>query len=165
MPDLEILLEEMISTVLGGEIMPTRVPLPPGQLAISRLIIHDMVDDSYLAVELRVEGPLAQMLAASMLTEADPTPDEVLDAIAELGNIAGGNVKTLLCHHARLSLPSPTLAAMPADDLEGTVRVGVTVLGHTVELVVMALPAAEDSTRWPPEFAEQPTAGLLDEAS
>jgi hypothetical protein len=121
-----------------------------------------MADDSYLAVEVRLEGPLAQMLAASMLTEADPAPDEVLDAIAELGNIAGGNVKTLLFHSARLSLPAPRLAAVPVGDPVGTVRAGVRVLGHAVELVVMMLPGPDDSTLWPPDFIDQPVAEMLE---
>jgi hypothetical protein len=96
------------------------------------------------------------MLAAAMFAVADPSPDDVLDAIAELGNIGGGNVKSLLWHSARLSLPAPMLAVMSPDYPPGAVRVAVKVLGHVVEMVVIPLTGPDESTTWPALFVEPP---------
>ena len=148
-PDLEILLVEIIAMVLGEEALPTDNSLPEVPLAIARLIIHDEADDSYLGVEVRAEGDLATMLAASLLGEPDPGSEDVLDVIAELGNIAAGNVKKLLTTNGRLSLPAPVLSAEIPDDPEGTVRAVACLLGHVVELVAMPVSGADAATRWP----------------
>jgi hypothetical protein len=154
LPDLEILLVEMVSSVLREEVLSAGDPLPAAQLATSRLIIHDLEADSYLGVEVRTEDTLARMLAASMFAVADPSPDDVLDAIAELGNIAGGNVKSLLWNSARLSLPTPLLAVSDPGYPDGAVRVAVRVLGHVVEMIVIPVAGPDETTCWPPSFAE-----------
>ena len=154
LPDLEILLVEMVSSVLGEEVLTAVDPLPGADLATSRLVIHDLDADAYLGVEVRAEDTLARMLAASMFAVADPSPDDVLDAIAELGNIAGGNVKSLLWNSARLSLPTPSLAVSDPGYPDGTARVAVRVLGHVVEMVVIPLSGPDNSTSWPPSLAE-----------
>jgi hypothetical protein len=161
LPDLEILLVEMVSSVLREEVLSAGDPLPAAELATSRLIIHDLEADSYLGVEVRTEDTLARMLAASMFAVADPTADDVLDAIAELGNIAGGNVKSLLWNSARLSLPTPSLSVIDPGYPSGSVRVAVRVLGHVVEMVVMPLTSPDQSTCWPPSFAE-PMSSVMD---
>jgi hypothetical protein len=151
-PGLETLLVEMIAMVLGEQAALVSGPLPDVPLAISRLIIHDSADDFYLGVEMRAEGTLAVKLTASLLALDDPAPDDVLDVIAELGNIAAGNVKTLLCTNARLSLPASVLAAAAVVDPPGTVRAVATLLDHLIELVVMPASGADGGTRWPPGF-------------
>jgi hypothetical protein len=154
LPDLEILLVEMVSSVLREEVLSAPDPLPTQELATSRLIIHDLTADEYLGVEVRAEDTLARMLAASMFGVADPSPDDVLDAIAELGNIAGGNVKSLLWNSARLSLPTPCLAVSDPGYPDGMVRVAVRVLGHVVEMVVIPLTGPDAATCWPPSLIE-----------
>ncbi len=47
--------------------------------------------------------------AMFMMEPADVTDDEVADAIGELSNMLGGNLKSLLPEHSRLSLPSVVL--------------------------------------------------------
>jgi len=59
---------------------------------------------------VRAEVSLLATLAASLLGVAEPAGDDMLDVIAELGNIAAGNVKTLICHNGHLSLPMAHLA-------------------------------------------------------
>jgi Chemotaxis phosphatase CheX len=152
LPDLETLLVEMISMVLGEEATLANVALPDVPLAISRLIIHDSTDDFYLGVEMRAEGRLATLLTTSLLAVEEPEPGDVLDVIAELGNIAAGNVKTLISNNARLSLPTSVLSAQLPDDPPGTVRAVATLLDHVIELVVMPASGSDSSTRWPPGF-------------
>jgi hypothetical protein len=155
LPDLQTLLVEMIAMVLAEEATLATAPLPAVPLAIARLIIHDSDYGFYLAVEMRAEGRLATKLTASLLAVDEPAPDDVLDVIAELGNIVAGNVKTLFCTNARLSLPAAALMASSAqapNDPPGTVRAAATLLDHTIELVVIPASGADSSTRWPPGF-------------
>lgn len=59
------------------------------------------------AVLLRCAMPLATMLTASMFgSDGDVSEEEVDDALGELANITGGNVKALLPEPCRLSLPA-----------------------------------------------------------
>ena len=152
-PDLHSLLVEMISMVLGEESAPATphvVPILP--LAVSRLIVHDVTDDSYVGVEVRASSDLVATLAAGLLGVPDPAPDDMLDVIAELGNIAAGNIKTMLCGDGRLSLPSAELLRERSDDPVGSVRGTALVLGHVMELVVMPLTGAIETleqVRWP----------------
>jgi hypothetical protein len=148
-PDLELLLVEMVALVLGEDAVPTDRPLPPVELAMARLIIHDEADDSYLGVEVRLESGLATTLASTLLGEPEPTTDDVLDVIAELGNIAAGNVKLLLTTNGRLSLPAPALTTAIGPEPSGTVRAVATLLDHIIELVVMPVTGADAATRWP----------------
>lgn len=148
-PELEIMLVEIIAMVLGEEATPVHRPLPDVLLANSRLIIHDESDDSYLGVEVRAEATLATVLAESLLGVTEPAPEDVLDVIAELGNIAAGNVKSLLCTNGRLSLPAPVLAEQSPTDPAGTVRAVAVLFGRIVELVVIPVSGVDAATRWP----------------
>lgn len=62
------------------------------------------------AVTLVASEPLAQRAAARMfdVAEADLDADEVRDALGELTNMTGGNIKTLLGGESQLSIPSVT---------------------------------------------------------
>jgi hypothetical protein len=150
---LELLLGEMIMSVLGEESLPVsdnRRPTAP--IALSRLIIHHSDSDVYLTVVVRSSVELVSLLSANLLGVPDPAPDDMLDVIAELGNIAAGNVKTVLCSHGRLSLPSSTLSAPVLDDPEGSVRAAVELLGHVLELLVIPVLGTDPvvaEARWP----------------
>jgi chemotaxis protein CheX len=59
------------------------------------------------AVVLRCPMPLARTLAEQMYqAESAPTLDEVRDALGELTNVIGGNVKALFPGPSRISLPT-----------------------------------------------------------
>lgn len=154
--DLEALLIEVLGSVFGEEAAPVwDTELPPGHVVSSRLAIHDEVDDSYTLVEVRTSAIVARVLASRMLLTADPGPDDLLDAVGELGNIAGGNVKSLLRHSCRLSLPTAEMTDGVTPPAGDGVTVRAAVLGQVVELTVH--PAAEVSgLTWPgtaPEHA------------
>jgi CheY-specific phosphatase CheX len=136
--DLEALLIEVLGTVAGEEAMPVwDESLPPGEVVSVRLGIHDEVEDSYTMVAVHTSSIVARMLAGRMLLTADPGPDDLLDAVGELGNIIGGNVKSLLRHSCRLSLPTAESGVRSADAPEhGGVTVRAAVLGQVVELTV-----------------------------
>lgn len=138
--DLEALLIEVLGAVAGEEAMPVwDEHLPAGPIVAARLAIHDEDDDSYTMVSVRTSAIVARVLASRMLLTPDPGPDDLLDAVGELGNIAGGNVKSLLRHSCRLSLPMAELTASDGGTDDGSgVTVRACVLGQVVELTVDA---------------------------
>jgi chemotaxis protein CheX len=135
---LEALLIEVLGTVAGEEAIPVwDQGLPPGPVVSSRLAIHDEEDDSYTMVSIRTSSIVARVLASRMLLTPDPGADDLLDAVGELGNIAGGNVKSLLRHSCRLSLPTAEVTETSDDEEHpGGVTVLALVLGQVVELSV-----------------------------
>jgi chemotaxis protein CheX len=136
--DLEALLIEVLGTVAGEEAMPVwDGTLPPGPVVASKLAIHDEDDDSYTMIWIRTSSIVARVLASRMLLTPDPGPDDLLDAVGELGNIVGGNVKSLLRHSCRLSLPMAVMteSEMAPVEVRG-VTVRASVLGQVVELSV-----------------------------
>lgn len=60
------------------------------------------------AVTLEMSSETATSAARLMLEADDVDPDEVADAVGELVNIIGGNLKSLLPTRSRLSLPQVT---------------------------------------------------------
>jgi Chemotaxis phosphatase CheX len=149
--DLEALLIEVLGTIAGEEAMPVRDGdgLPPGPVVSARLAIHDEEDDTYTMVSIRTSSIVARVLASRMLLTPDPGPDDLLDAVGELGNIAGGNVKSLLRHSCRLSLP--TAEVTENDQVEKSangVTVRAMVLGQVVELCVDVADGVAD-LYWP----------------
>jgi hypothetical protein len=157
-PDLEALLVEMIASVLGEQAESSWDPLPTAPLALSRLAIYNPTDGSFLVVEIRAESGLVTTLAASLLGVPEPETDDMLDVIAELGNIAAGNVKSLLCHNGHLSLPAPRLSPEHDANPDGTVRAAASLWGSVLELVVMPMATADAGTRWPPGSAPEESA-------
>ncbi|GEM_PF-872500 len=153
--DLEALLIEVLGSVFGEEAAPVwGQELPPGPMVVSRLAIHDEVDDSYTMVEVRTSAVVARVLAGRMLLTADPGPDDLLDALGELGNIAGGNVKSLLRHSCRLSLPTAELSPGPAEVAVDGFTVRSAVLGQVVELTVHSVDTIE-GLLWPGTASEE----------
>jgi hypothetical protein len=100
-------------------------------------------------IEVRLALAAARALAERMFQVAAPDSDDLLDAVGELGNIAAGNVKSLLRHTSRLSLPSARL--VPADDPSSpAVTVAAIVEGHCVQLGVFPAESS-DGALWPGE--------------
>jgi hypothetical protein len=168
-PDLEALLLEVLTSVFTEEAYTDDSPLPAGDRVTARLSILEEAEGFHLGVEIHTGGVLARLLAWRMFGADDPREPDLLDAVGELGNIAAGNVKSLLFHAARLSLPGARLdgapahappagpaaripadpAADPADGRTAPVTVGAAVLGQVVRLVLT--PGADpDGLTWPP---------------
>jgi hypothetical protein len=151
--ELDAIIIDVLGSVLEEEAAPAYHELPDGQLAWARLGIHDSADDTFAVAEVRVPIALARVLAGRMMYVADPDEDDVLDAVAELGNIVAGNVKSLVCHDARLSLPTASIGAHLESLSGAAVRVRAVVLGHLVELAVT--PGAPiEGLDWPPTAAD-----------
>lgn len=66
--------------------------------------------------------------------------------------VAGGNVKSLFCEHASLSLPSPVLGEDPTPADPRCTAIRASVLGQVVELLMLPVDAdAVAGLEWPPE--------------
>jgi len=169
--DLEGLFADVVVAVLGEEASDVTTGTTPDagldDGAAALLAIHDQRDDTYLGVRVRVTRALAQQLAARMMASEEPGRDEVLDAVGELGNIAGGHVKSLLFTSGRLSLPSATLdpAGLPAarEGAPEPTVIRAVVLGEAAELALV--PHVEgDGLVWPPADASEEFPEVLQEA-
>jgi chemotaxis phosphatase CheX-like protein len=152
--ELDAIVIDVLGSILDEEAGPTHDELPDGQTAHARLAIHDEADDTFAVVEVRIGIALARVMASRMMFVADPLEEDVLDATAELGNICGGNVKSLLCQHARLSLPTADIGSGLPSLAGAGVRVRAVVLGHVVELAVTP-GASIDGLDWPPAAADE----------
>ncbi len=161
--DLAGMLTEVLTSVFAEEATVDVAPLPDGRHATARLAVLDELDGSHLGVEVRTGAALARVLAWRMFTAGEPTREDLLDAVGELGNIAAGNVKSLLFSSARLSLPLPAVTddeqpssaeGGPGDGAAppGAVTITATVLGQVVELVLDPDPDL-DGLHWPPTGA------------
>jgi chemotaxis protein CheX len=169
--DLESLFSDVVVAVLGEEVEAiTTGTAPDADVdggAGALLAIHDERDDTYLGVHVRVSGELARLLAARMMACEDPSREDLLDAVGELGNIAGGNVKSLLFTSARLSLPSAArddTGLPPAREgaPEPTV-IRALVLGQVAELALV--PHVDgDGLLWPPSVESDESSEVLQEA-
>jgi Chemotaxis phosphatase CheX len=162
-PDLETLLGDVLRSVLEeeSEVLPEGVDLPPSDdespPAVALLAIADDADGSRLGVRVVVPGRLAHTLAARMFGTDEPETADLLDAVGELGNIAGGNVKALLfgaAGSARLSLPSAVLGAVVAPtavpaEAPAPMSVRAFVLDDVAELTLIPQMSGED-LMWPP---------------
>jgi hypothetical protein len=157
--ELGATLVDVVSAVLVQEAAPTEEPLGPGTAAVARLGIHDTVTHVRVGVEVRLGLGLARVLAGEMMALASPQDEDVVDAVAELGNIAAGATKALLCQDARLSLPSAALTDEPFEISEpGVQQVRAVVLGHVVQLSVA--PTEFDGLLWPPAVPNEALGGL-----
>lgn len=157
--ELGVVITDVFASVLGEEAIVTNNQLPVGPSALARLAIHDQSDETensageYAVIEVRVGVGLARVMAARMMSVSSPGPNDIIDTIAEISNIAGGNVKTLLCHHARLSLPTAQIVEdeefAEAEPADGSTYVRAIVLGHVVQLAIHPHAPVADLL-WPP---------------
>jgi chemotaxis protein CheX len=104
-----------------------------GDLTVGRVAV---TGDWQGCVLLACPTQLARTAASAMfdLPAERLTDDEVADALGELTNMIGGNIKSLLPGPSRLSMPAVTVGAADA------VRVPSAVLVNTVSLACDGLP-------------------------
>ena len=104
---IEQLARDVCTTMLGLELAPCTMPDVPGDNAM--YFAHIGIDGDWQS-ELCIVCPasLAQKIASAMfMTEPDDLGEgEIGDAVGELVNILGGNVKGIMPGENQLSLPS-----------------------------------------------------------
>jgi CheY-specific phosphatase CheX len=94
------------STVLGLKIQPTKVAPPEAErFVIGKVSISGAWRG---AVTVGCSAELARSVAASMfaLLPGAASLEEIRDAVGELTNMVGGNIKSLMKGDCRLSVPA-----------------------------------------------------------
>ncbi len=87
----------------AGDPLEDGIPQPlEGEVVVAQIRI---VGDWHGAVSLEMSRASATRAARLMLDAAEVEPEEVDDAVAELVNIIGGNLKSVLPTPSRLGLP------------------------------------------------------------
>jgi hypothetical protein len=174
--DLESLFADVVMESLGEKPETVTTGSEPDAAvaggAAALLAIHDESDGSYLGVHLRVSSGLARRLVRPVPTREDatgedataeestgeePAREDLLEAIAALGDVAGDRLRTLLFTAARLSLPSATLDEVglpPAREGSAAPTVlRAVVAGEVAELALVPHVEA-DGLAWPPSESE-----------
>jgi chemotaxis protein CheX len=103
--DIQKVAESVWSTMLGMELVATGAPSKLENEEFLTASVSIIGDWEGLTV-LHCSVPLAKIAASTMLGSEDPQPDEIRDALGELANMTGGNIKPLLPGKCELSLPS-----------------------------------------------------------
>ena len=144
--DVQAIVEQVWSSFLGEEEPLLPRPAAPGQFAAdqawSAAVSISGGWDATVTVEL--SAPVALSLTRTMLglDDADETEDgDVADAVGELVNMVGGNVKSLMPGPSALSLPAVAAgrAAHPSGAAEVARFDGVWA-GEPVRVAVHAIP-------------------------
>ena len=122
MTDVQMVVEEVWTSFLGHE--EPLLPGPPGDLAIGWSAAVTITGEWHGTVSVELPTEVAEAVTRRMLglvDSADRTPDEdVADAVGELVNMIGGNVKSLMPGPSVLSLPvvAAGRVARPSDSVE-----------------------------------------------
>lgn len=104
-PVIEQIVENVFQTMMGLEVQPSDAPWPP----TSEIITASISLTGPWKGAVLVECPLPEaFLFTNRLIGITPTEltDDVRDAIGELANMVGGNLKSILPGGVELSLPS-----------------------------------------------------------
>lgn len=123
--DVAAIVNEVWSSMLGLPVDPLDIENPP-QIegpAVSGSVGVNGATDCLICVEMSSDA--ARLFGATMfgLSEEEASEDDISDAIGELTNMVGGNIKSLLPEPSALSLPvvaqgtSPTLKVPSATKL------------------------------------------------
>jgi chemotaxis protein CheX len=102
--------ESIWSTMLGLEVKPAQ-SAAPNRPKLTTLTGCIQITGAWQgAVKLECSGSVARRVAAIMfnIDACDVTPDEINDAVGELTNVVGGNIKALLPEPSQLSMPAVT---------------------------------------------------------
>lgn len=108
-PELTEITERVWASLVETPLLP-RQPGQPGPVAGSRTFTGcvQITGAWEGAVTVHCSVELAKVLTAAMfmVDPEDTTPEEISDALGELANMVGGNVKALLPEPCRISLPA-----------------------------------------------------------
>lgn len=108
-PELTEITERVWGSLVEAPLLP-RQPGQPGPAPGARTFTGcvQITGAWEGAVTVHCSEELAKVLTAAMflVDREDTTPEEVADALGELANMVGGNVKALLPEPCRISLPA-----------------------------------------------------------
>jgi chemotaxis protein CheX len=141
--DIEAIGAMVMESIAGVVLEPTAGEIPRDRPALTGCVHIDGAWNGAALVEC--ELPLARRMTAVLFdrAEGDVSLDDVRDALGELTNMVGGNVKALLPAPSRLSLPTVVEGADYAVTVPRTKPAGVVSFRTGAEMLVIRILAAE----------------------
>lgn len=141
--DIEAIGAMVMESIAGVVLEPAACEIPSDQPALTGCVHIDGAWNG--AALVQCELPLARRMTAVLFdrAERDVTLEDVRDALGELTNMVGGNVKALLPAPSRLSLPTVVEGADYAVTVPGTKPAGVVSFRTGGEILVIRILVAE----------------------
>lgn len=104
--DIEQIVQSICTTMLNLEMVRIETPSPTDERSLVAAVQIAGAWMGSVVLELSPEFARAATAAMLQLPEADVGPSDVQDVAAELANMVGGNLKSLLPAPSFLSLPT-----------------------------------------------------------
>jgi len=139
--DLRVIAEQVWSSYLDPDGLNPLVPLPadPGDGHVSATVSVTGAWWGHVVITCSSKAARSAEAALLGVEVADATTDDVTDAVGELANIIGGNVKSLLPGPCALSLPFVLLSGESSwPDVVELCRMDACWLGESVTIQVLA---------------------------
>ncbi|BDO43406.1 chemotaxis protein CheX [Cellulomonas sp. NTE-D12] len=148
--EVQAIAQEVFAAMIDGE-PESLVPWPDAGTGSDAVVAWVDVHGPWLGrASLETSTPAAHELARALLSmEADETVprEDVVDALGELANVVGGNVKALLPEHGTLGLPK-VADRLPDGQLAAAVqRVPLAWRGHPFVVTVWEVAEPTGSVR------------------
>lgn len=144
--DVHAVVEEVWSSFLGAEepILPLATPMPPGGWSAAITVSGSW--EAQITVNLTDGAAQAVTSTMLMCPVVDCSDEDLRDALGELVNMVGGNVKSLMAGSAVLSLPLVGHGDIsPGSHLVEVCRLELTWRGEPVVVTVHLPPTADPS--------------------
>ncbi len=141
--DIEQIAAMVMGSIAGVVLEPTDGEIPRDRAALTGCVHIDGAWNGAALVEC--ELPLARRMTAVLFgrPEDEVSVDDVRDALGEITNMIGKNIKTLLPAPSRLSLPTVIKNADYAVTVPRTKPAGVVSFRAGAETLVIRILAAE----------------------
>jgi chemotaxis protein CheX len=137
--DVSMIVESIFAELLGLGVLPAPVPADPAGDQLVGLV--RISGGWHGTVTVTCDQALAGRIAAAMLDRAPAGDAEVADAMGEVANMTGGNVKALLPGPSVLSLPEVAGGAVAAGPPPGRV---VSRLAFAIDSAPLVVTVIED---------------------
>ena len=117
--DMTMIVESIFAELLGLSVQPAAPPAEPGPGGARLVGIVRISGAWHGTVSVTCDRELAVRIATAMLDREPRDGAELADAIGEVANMTGGNVKALLPGPSLLSLPEMAEEGSPAATFPG----------------------------------------------
>jgi chemotaxis protein CheX len=145
--DMTMIVESIFAELLGLSVQPAALPAEHGP-AGGRLVGLVRIKGAWHgSVSVSCEQEAATRIAAVMLDREPRDAAEVADAMGEVANMTGGNVKALLPGPSLLSLPEVAEEGTPAAAVPGDLvsRLAFAIDGSPLVVTVVEQPKRDDA--------------------
>lgn len=103
--DVAQIVQEVFSSMLGLDIEPVEGAVTSVGAAVAGSVGVSGATDCLISLEMQEEAALRVAAAMFGLEVPELSDDDIADAVGELTNMVGGNIKSLLPEPSMLSLP------------------------------------------------------------